>query len=459
MDPPMEFYRIKIVEPIKLLPPGERRRRLEEAWWNVFRLRSADVYIDLLTDSGTGAMSIYQLASLMLGDESYAGSRSWYRLEETVKNILGSDALVLPVHQGRAAERILYTTLMRARRARIVPANTHFDTGRAVIINAGGEPVDLPTPRARSPEPLAFKGDIDLEALEELIAREGPESIAFILLVLTNNTLGGQPVSMDNIAGARRIADRYGIPLVIDMSRFAENAYMIKEMDPRYAGRKLGDIAREMLSYGDHFIMSAKKDGLANIGGFIATRSEDLYQELAARVVLEEGYITYGGLAGRDLEAIAQGLIEVLDEDYMRHRIGQVRYLGRLLAEAGVPILKPVGGHAVYVDALEAVPHIPRENFPADSLAAALYLHSGVRAVGLGALAFSRRVNGRIVYPERELLRLAIPRRVYTTTHLEYVAKSLASLLGEPSRIRGLKLVWEPSVPGVRHFLAKLKPV
>ena len=458
MDQPLEPYRIKVVEPLRLLSRRERLERLEMAWWNVFRLRAEDIYIDLLTDSGTGALSAAQLAALMLGDESYAGSRSWYRFEDAVKELLG-DVFVLPVHQGRAGERILYTTLMRRRNAGIVPANTHFDTGRAVILNHGGEPVDLPLPGSLTRGDLSFRGDIDIGALKRLIREKGPDKIAFILLVLTNNTMAGQPVSMDNIKETRRVADEYGIPLVFDISRFAENAYLVKELDPHYRDKSLREVAMEMLSYADHYMMSAKKDGLSHIGGFIATRSEDLYQELAARVVLEEGYITYGGLAGRDLEVIAVGLREVLDEDYMRHRISQVRYLAERLREQGVPVVYPPGGHAVYVNVLEALPEMPRSQYPADALAAAFYLESGVRAVGLGALAFGRKVNGKTIYPEQELLRLAVPRRVYTATQLDYVAESLARLLEDRSRIKGLRLVWEPPVEGVRHFLAKLVPV
>ena len=456
---PIEPYRIRMVEPVKLLPKEERLKRLNEASWNVFRLRSEDIFIDLLTDSGTGAMSIYQWAALMMGDEAYAGARSWFKFEEAVRDVLGIE-YVLPVHQGRAAERILYTTLMDKRNAKIVPANTHFDTGRAVILNHGGRPLDLPVPEAKRPKLEApFKGDMDTSALKKLIEKEGADKIAFILLVLTNNTIGGQPVSMDNIRAVKEISEEYNIPLVMDICRFAENAYFIKIRDERYRNKSISEIVKEMLSYGDHFIMSAKKDGLANIGGFIGTRSRELYEELAGRVVLEEGFITYGGLAGRDLEAIAQGLREVIDEDYLKHRIEQVKYFGELMEELGVPVIKPIGGHAVYVDALEAIPHIPREQFPADALAAFLYLESGVRAVGLGALAFAREENGKIVYPDFELLRLAVPRRTYTSSQLEYVARSLASLLERKEKIKGLKVIWEPKVKGVRHFLAKLAPV
>lgn len=448
-----------MIEPIRLLPREERLQKLWKARWNVFRLRSVDIFIDLLTDSGTGTMSIYQWAALITGDEAYAGARSWYNFKEAVKDVLGLEH-VLPVHQGRAAERILYTTLMKRRNARIVPANTHFDTGRAVILNNGGEPVNLPSPNTRdrtSHHP--FKGDIDLDRLEDLMEKHG-DDVAFILMVITNNTVGGQPVSIDNLKAVRKIADRYGVPLVMDICRFAENAYLIKERDPRYRDKSIREIVREIISLGDHFVMSAKKDGLANIGGFIATRDPDLYEELAARVVLEEGYITYGGLAGRDLEAIAQGLREVVDEDYLKHRIMQVRYLGELLVENGVPVVEPIGGHAVYVDAAEALPHIPRDQYPADALAAFLYLESGIRGVGLGALAFARKVDGEIVFPEFEYLRLAIPRRTYTNTQLEYVAKSLAQLVSQAEKkVVGLKIVREPRINGIRHFLAELEPV
>ncbi|BAA80265.1 tryptophanase [Aeropyrum pernix K1] len=457
-NPPVEPYKIRMVEPIRLLPREERLRRLREAGWNVFRLRSIDIFIDLLTDSGTGSMSIYQWAALMTGDEAYAGARSWFRFRDAVRDVLGLD-LVLPVHQGRAAERILYGELLRRRNARIVPANTHFDTGRAVILNQGGVPLDLPSPQASRREAYPFKGDIDVARLERLL-KERSRDVAFILLVITNNTAGGQPVSMDNVKTVRELADAYGLPLVMDICRFAENAYLVKERDPRYRGWSVRDIAREMISYGDHFVMSAKKDGLANIGGFIATRDPSLYEDLAARVVLEEGYVTYGGLAGRDLEAIAQGLREVVEEDYLRHRVEQVRYLGELLSSQGVPIVEPVGGHAVYVDVLEALPEMPRSHYPADALAAALYLESGVRAVGLGALAFAREENGEIVYPEFELLRLAVPRRTYTNSHMEYVAASLARLLREGRRkVKGLRVVKEPRIKGIRHFLAELEPI
>ena len=456
MELPLEYYRIKSVERINLPSREERFRLLEEAHWNVFRLRSRDVFIDLLTDSGTGAMSKEQWAALMMGDESYAGADSWLRFKESVEDVLGFP-FVLPVHQGRAGERILYTTLLEERRpARIVVANTHFDTGKAVLEFNGAIPVNLPVPEALDYKGMhPFKGDIDVERLKKLL--DGGE-VAFVVMVLTNNTMGGHPVSPGNLRETRRILDKHGVPLVLDISRFAENAYLVKERHPDYRDTPVRRIVEEIMGYADHVVMSAKKDGLANIGGFIATRDEELYNKLAARVVLEEGFITYGGLAGRDLDAIAVGLREAVDEDYLRARVSQVKYLNERLDEEGVPVVKPYGGHAVYVDALEMLPHIPREEFPADALAAHLYLESGVRGVGLGALAFAREEGGRTVYPENEFLRLAIPRRTYTVSHLEYVARALSAINREAGKVRGLRIVWEPPIKGIRHFLAKLAP-
>ena len=456
MDLPIEYYRVKMVERIRLPSREERYQNIVSAGWNVFRLKSRDVFIDLLTDSGTGSMSKEQWAALMMGDESYAGADSWYRFKEAVKDVLGFD-YVLPVHQGRAAERILYTTLLDLKKpADTVPANTHFDTGKAVIEYYGAEPLDLPIAHAldyKSGYP--FKGDIDLARLEEVLATG---KVAFVLLVLTNNTMGGHPVSPENMRETRKLAEDYGVPLVLDISRFAENAFLIKERHPNYRDKSILEIVKETMSHADHVIMSAKKDGLANIGGFIATRSEDLYNRLTARVVLEEGFITYGGLAGRDLDAIAAGLREVVDEDYLRSRVSQVAYLHERLLEEGVPAVSPPGGHAVYIDALEMLPYIKRENFPADALAAHLYLESGVRGVGLGALAFARETDSGIVYPENEFLRLAVPRRVYTVSHLEYVAESLGKIARESEKIKGLRIVWEPPIKGIRHFLARLEP-
>ena len=452
---PYEPFKIRVVEPIRLLPREIRRIKLEEAYWNVFGIRSEDIYIDLLTDSGTSGLSIYQLAAIMASDEAYAGSRSWYRFRDAVRNILGVD-YILPTHQGRSAERILYTSLMDIRRAYIVPANTHFDTGRAVILNYGGRPIDLPKGNALDRENLdRFKGGFDLDRLDRLIREEGAEKIAFILIVLTNNTLAGQPVSMENIRETREIADKYGLPLAMDISRYAENAYFIKMYEEGYRDKSLIEISREMLSYGDHFMMSAKKDGLAAMGGFIATRDEELFRYMQSKVVLEEGFVTYGGMTGRDMEEIAVGMYEALQLDYMEHRVGQVRYLGELLDSLGIPVIKPYGGHAIYIDAAEYLSHVLREYFPADTLAAYLYLEGGIRGVGLGLLAFGDEGEA----PEYELLRLAIPRRTYTNHHIEYIAEVFRELDRKRRDIKGLKLVWQPKIKGVRHFLARLEPV
>ncbi len=446
-----------MVEKIRLPPREERHKHLIEAGWNVFRLRSRDIFIDLLTDSGTGAMSKEQWASLMMGDESYAGADSWFRFNDAVEEVLGFP-FVLPVHQGRAAERILYTTLLdKSKPANTVPANTHFDTGKAVIEFYGAKPLDLPIKEALNYKSnYPFKGDIDLKKLENVLSTG---KVSFILLVLTNNTMGGHPVSLENIRAARKLADDYSIPLVLDISRFAENAFLLKERHPLYQGKSVKEIVKETMFYADHAIMSAKKDALANIGGFIATKSEELYNEMSARVVLEEGYVTYGGLAGRDLDAIATGLREVIDENYLQSRISQTRYLYERLIEEGVPVVHPYGGHAVYIDALETLPHIPREQFPADALAVHLYLESGVRGVGLGALAFARETEKGVEYPENEFLRLAIPRRVYTVSHIDYAARSLGVIVTNSRKVKGLRIIWEPPIKGIRHFLARLEPV
>ncbi len=456
-DHPVEFFKIKMIEPIRLLSREERQKILDDAYWNIFKIRSSYVFIDLLTDSGTNAMSQEQWSWLMRGDESYAGSESWHRFEETIKEILGFP-YVLPAHQGRAAERILYSHLLtRTSPKNIVPSNTHFDTGRTVIEYNGGIPLDLPDERALdSKNPYPFKGNINVKKLKEVMD-EG--KVSFVVLVLTNNTRGGQPVSLENIREASNLCKKYGVDLVLDISRFAENAYFIKEKEKEYSHLTVKEIVKKMMMYADHVIMSAKKDGISNIGGFIATKYEEVYQALMPRLVMEEGFVTYGGLAGRDLEAIAQGLKEAVDENYLRYRISQVRFLGELLENMGVPIIKPTGGHAVYIDVKEYLPNVPQENFPADTLAAYLYLESGIRSVGLGSLAFMRRKNGETFYPDFEYLRLAIPRRVYTESHMRYVASSFEKINKIKNEIKGLKLVWEPEIQGVRHFLAKLKPL
>lgn len=450
--PAIPPFRIKAVEPIPVLSRAEREAALAAADLNPFRLPSRAVTVDLLTDSGTGAMSDAQWAALMRGDEAYAGSRSFERLREAVERLYGFP-YVLPTHQGRAAEHILCRCLVRP--GQLVVSNTHFDTTRAHVLFAGGRPVDLPVPEARDPRsPHPFKGDLDVARLERLLAEEGRDRVALILVTVTNNAGGGQPVSLANLREVRRVADRYGVPLFLDAARCAENAWFIRQREPGWQGRPVREIVRAMMDLADGCTMSAKKDGLVNIGGFLACRDEALYREAATWGVLFEGFPTYGGLAGRDLEALAVGLEEALDEAYLAHRVGQVEYLFGLLERAGVPLVHPPGGHAVYVDAAAALPHLPRERFPGWALTVALYLEAGVRAVEVGAVMAGRDPEtGREVFPPLELVRLAIPRRTYTERHLEYVAAALARVLAEPRRVRGVRIVWEP--PVLRHFTAR----
>ncbi len=451
-----EPYRIKVIEPVRRTTRQEREELIRRAGYNPFRLPAEAVYIDLLTDSGTSAMSDRQWAGLMIGDESYAGSRNFYHLQATVERIFGFPH-VIPTHQGRAAENVLFTTLLKE--GQVVPNNMHFDTTKAHVLHKGGRPVDCPVTAAYDPtQPEPFKGNVDLGKLEELIRTEGPAKIPFLMVTATCNSGGGQPVSLANLRGVKEVASRYGIPVFIDACRFAENAYFIKQREPGQAGRSLGEIAREMFSYADGCTMSAKKDALVNIGGFLALRDEQLYREASVWAVLFEGFPTYGGLAGRDLEAMARGLEEVLDESYLAHRIGQVEYLARRLLQAGVPIVEPPGGHAVYVDVRRFLPHLPQGQFPAWALSVALYVEAGVRSVEVGTVLAGRDpATGDHDYPRLELLRLAIPRRVYTQTHLELVARAIIRLYGQRDRIKGFRFTFEP--PVLRHFTARFEPV
>jgi tyrosine phenol-lyase len=450
---PSEPFKIKVVEPIRRTTHKERDRLLREAGYNLFQVPAESVYVDLLTDSGTSAMSDRQWAGLMVGDESYAGSRNYYHLEDTVRSIFGYKH-VIPTHQGRMAENLLFSTIVKP--GMCVPNNIHFDTTRANVEHQQAEALDLVIKEAYDPHcELPFKGNIDLARLEETINRAGPDRIPLVMMTITNNSGGGQPVSMENIRRTRELLDRYPIPLFFDACRFAENCFFIKEREPGYAEKPVLDIAQELFSYGDGCTMSAKKDGLVNIGGFLSLNDDRWAQDITNMLILVEGFPTYGGLAGRDLEAMARGLQEVLDEDYLSFRVGQVRYLGELLDQAGVPILKPIGGHAVYLNAKEFLPHIPQSNFPAQALAVALYRDYGIRGVEIGTLMFGKTdpVTGRTIHPELEMVRLAIPRRVYTNMQITYVAESIIELYRRRELIHGLALTYE--APMLRHFTAR----
>jgi tyrosine phenol-lyase len=453
----IEPFRIKSVEPIRMTTPAQREERLREASYNVFLLRSDDVLIDLLTDSGTSAMSSNQWAALMRGDESYAGSPSFYRFEDAVRDIFGFK-FVFPTHQGRAAERILFS--LRCKPGDVVPSNTHFDTTRANIEYTGATAVDLVIPEGRQPSTVhPFKGNMDVGALEQLIARTGKERIPLCMLTVTNNSGGGQPVSMANVRTVSEVCRRHGIPLYIDACRFAENAWFIKQREQGYADKRPIEIAREMFSLADGATMSAKKDGLANIGGFVASNDAALAQRERNLLILTEGFPTYGGLAGRDLEAIAVGLHEALEEDYLLYRITSTTYLGSHIAAHGVPIVQPPGGHAVYIDAAAFFPHIPPLQLPGQALVAELYREAGIRAVEIGTVMFGRRdpVSGEETPGPMELVRLAIPRRVYTQSHVDYVVEAILNVYHRREQVRGFRFAEQ--APFLRHFTARFEPL
>ncbi len=452
---PSEPFKIKVVEPIRRTTREERDRLLREAGYNLFKVPAESVYVDLLTDSGTSAMSDNQWAGLMLGDESYAGSRNFYHFEETVRSIFGYRH-VIPTHQGRMAENLLFSTVVKP--GMCVPNNIHFDTTRANVEHQGAEALDVVVKEAYDPHcDTPFKGNMDLVRLEDAINRVGRNRIPLVMITITNNSGGGQPVSMANIRATSELCRRYGIPLFFDACRFAENCFFIREREPGYQAKSILDIARELFSYGDGCTMSAKKDGLVNIGGFLSLNNTDWVQDITNMLILVEGFPTYGGLAGRDLEAMARGLKEVLDEEYLGFRIGQVRYLGELLEQGGVPILKPVGGHAVYLNAKEFLPHIPQSAFPAQALCVALYREFGIRGVEIGTVMFGKKdpVTGRTIHPELEMVRLAIPRRVYTNMQITYVAESIIELFRTRETIRGLTMTYE--APVLRHFTARFE--
>lgn len=451
----IEPFRIKMVEPIRFTTREERQRILEAAHYNLFAVKADDVLIDLLTDSGTGAMSTHQWSAMMEGDESYAGARSWFRFEERVRTLTGFRH-VLPCHQGRAAERILFSTVCRPGMA--VPNNTHFDTTRANVEFQGARALDLVIPEGRNPATVhPFKGNMDLARLERVLSEEGRERIPLVMVTVTNNSGGGQPVSLENIRGIRGLCTRFGVPLFIDACRFAENAWFIKHREPGQGGRTVRDIAAEVFSLADGCTMSAKKDAMVNIGGFLALNDDAWAERMTNLMILTEGFPTYGGLAGRDLEAIAVGLEEVLDEHYLDYRIASVEYLARGLRAAGVRIVEPPGGHAVYVDARAMLPHIPQEEYPAQALAVALYLEGAVRAVEIGSVMFGRKdADGRLIPADMELVRLTYPRRVYTQSHVDYLIEVFEQLQVTRTAIPGMRITREP--PFLRHFTAQFEP-
>jgi tryptophanase len=452
----IEPFRIHSVEPIDFPTRPQRLAALERAHHNLFGLKASEVVIDLLTDSGTGAMSTAQWAGMMQGDESYAGSRSYERFRDTVASITGFDE-VLPTHQGRAAERLLFSALVEE--GDLVPSNTHFDTTRANIEFEGAEARDLLIPEGRDSQAgHPFKGNMDVDALRDTITSVGPGRIPLVMMTVTNNSGGGQPVSLENLRQVREVCDQHGIPLVLDACRFAENAWFIKIREPGQAERTPAAIAREMFGLANGATMSAKKDGMSNIGGFLALDSPELAVRCRNLLILTEGFPTYGGMAGYDLEAVARGLWEALDEDYLRYRIRSTAYLAELAEAGGASIVKPAGGHAVYLDAARMLPHIPQSEYPAQALACALYLEGGVRGVEIGSVMFGMpQPDGTEIPAPMELVRLAIPRRTYTQSHIDYVGEVIARVVAGAGRLRGLRLVEQ--APWLRHFTAHLEPI
>jgi len=453
----IEPFKIKVVERIRMTTLDQREEILRQAGYNPFLMPADEVLIDLLTDSGTAAMSAQQWSAIMEGDEAYAGSRSWYRFESAVRRIFGFSH-VIPTHQGRAAERILFATICRP--GDVVPNNTHFDTTRANVEFRGARALDLVIPEGRQPSAMhPFKGNMDIDALKAAIAEYGREHIPLVMLTVTNNSGGGQPVSMANIRQVAEVAHSHGIPLYIDACRFAENAYFIKLREPGYEKKPIPEIVREMFSHADGCTMSAKKDGLANIGGFLCTNDAKLSEQEKDLLILTEGFPTYGGMAGRDLEAIAVGLGEVLDEDYLNYRIVSTQYLGTHISAAGVPIVQPPGGHAIYIDAKALLPHIPPLQYPGQALCCELYRWAGIRAVEIGSVMFGKHnpETGEESAAAMELVRLAIPRRVYTQSHIDYVVEAILEVYERRSSLRGVRITHQ--APFLRHFSARFEPL
>ncbi len=451
---PPEPFRIKMIEPISIVSKEEREEILKRARFNVFKIKAAEIYIDLLTDSGTGAMSDHQWAAVFRGDESYAGARSYFRLEEIVSEITGKKHII-PVHQGRVAENLFFSSIIK--KGDFVPNNTHFDTTRANVTHKGGIAVDLPCKEASQDIDFPFKGNIDTSRLEEFIQEHGTEKIPVVFLTVTNNSRGGLPVSMKNIAETSKICRKYGVLFFFDCARYAENAYFIKTSEPGYENRTIKEIAQEMFSYVDGALMSSKKDGLANMGGFVALNDDEIANKITELMIVIEGFSTYGGMSGRDIEAVAAGLKEALNEDYLAYRVGQIRYFGEVLEQAGAPIIKPTGGHAIFIDAGKMLPHIPPEHFPGQALAVELYREGAIRGVEIGTLMFGEKdpVTGETKNAPQELVRLAVPRRVYTVSHLNYVADVVAKIAARKESLRGFRITHEAKY--LRHFTIELE--
>jgi tryptophanase len=455
-----EPFRIKVVEPIKKTTRAEREAWIEEADFNVFKLKAEQVYIDMLTDSGTSAMSSAQWAGVMMGDESYAGSKSFFNLQKSVQDIMGFP-FVQPTHQGRAADFIM--SQLYAKKGGFILGNLHFDSFKGHAEIAGSTPVDMIIEEGRTANsnPHPFKGNMDVKKLEHFIAEQGAAQIPLIIITVTSNGNGGQPVSMENIRSVSAIAKAHGIPLMIDAARFAENCYFIKKREQGYEDKTIHEISLELFSYADGCVMSSKKDGLVNIGGFICTRHEELFPMINQLAIINEGFVTYGGMSGRDLEALAIGMYEGIQEDYLEYRIDQVAYLGEQLAKKGVPIILPTGGHGVYVDAQKFYPNIPQSEFPGQALVIELYKTAGVRGVELGSCAFSKKDpdTGEIIFPDLELVRLTVSRRVYTNRHMDVVVNALADVYERRDQMKGLKLTYEGPIISLRHFTAKFEPI
>lgn len=453
----IEPFKIKSVEPIRFTTKEERIKILDEAGYNPFLIHADDVLIDLLTDSGTSAMSAKQWAGIMDGDESYAGSRSFYRFESVVRDITG-DKFIIPTHQGRAAEKILFSII--GGEGKFIPNNTHFDTTRANIEFSGAEAIDLLCEVGKHPEQRAdFKGNMDVEKLDEFISNTGVENIPAVMITITNNSGGGQPVSMQNIKDVKAVCNKYKLPLFIDACRFAENAYFIKKREKGYENKSVKEICQEIFSYADGATMSAKKDALVNIGGFLSLNDDELATKCRNLLIVTEGFPTYGGLAGRDLEAVAQGLEEVMDEGYLQYRIRSTEYLGDKITSVGVPIIEPPGGHAIYIDAKRFLPDVPANQYPGQSIACELYIEGGIRGVEIGSVMFGKydKKTGELISPPMELVRLAIPRRVYTQSHIDFVAEVIIEVYKNRDKLKGYEITYE--APMLRHFTAKFKPI